>query len=418
MIDRHERKHSVHTVQTMSLHIPASDMVLAVWRRRYWLAIFTGAGVLLSIAIALLITPEYTSTAELMPVNPTSLSSSSSLDLLDGVQGVLRQSSFLSEITPGATAIGILESRTELDSIINKLNLRESFHLKTMADTRKRLLGKSTFTEDKNSGIVTIRILDEDRSRAQQISQAFIDVLNELIVNVNSSSAHRERVFLEERLRSVKGDLDATAAKLSQFSSHSGALNPETQGQALIVSVTQLQSLLIAARSDLQELKTKYSSENVRVRAAQARIDELNRQINSVTAGETLNKKGAAMAGDSYPSLRQLPVLDVTYLDLARQLATQQAVYETLTKQYEMAKVQESKELPIVKVLDQPDLAESKTSPRRTIIVIFGTFLFFLAGIVWISISKLWTDMSESDPIKATLSKIRQGILSNETVLS
>jgi uncharacterized protein involved in exopolysaccharide biosynthesis len=408
-----EQNNNSAPVETSRIRIPITDLAAAVWQRRVWLAILTGIGVLCSVAIALLIPPQFTSTAQLMPVSSESLRSTSALDMFSGVGTMLRGSSLMNEVTPGATAIGILSSRTELDDIINKLDLKSVYHCKVQADARMKLLGHSRFTEDKNSGIITIAIVDGDRYRAQKIAQAYVVGLDKLVATLNSSSAHRERVFLDDRLHSLKSDLDATALRLSQFSSRNGTLNPQSQGQALIVSATQLQNQLIAARSDLQELKARYTDDNVRVRQVRARIDELQRQIQKM--GSTRPDVGgtAIDPGQLYPSMRQLPLLGATYLELSRQLAIEESVYETLTKQFELAKVQEAKELPTVNVLDQPDLAERRTSPRRTIIVILGSIFSFFAGVAWLTVSRLWqiTDDSRSGKaiVLAILKTIRSG---------
>ena len=80
-----------------------------------------------------------------------------------------------------------------------------------------------------------------------------------------------------------------------------------------------------------------------------------------------------------YPSLQQLPILDNTYYGLARQAKINETVYEVLTKQYELAKVEEAKEIPTIKVLDEPLVPERKTWPPRLLIVILGTIAGLLS---------------------------------------
>jgi uncharacterized protein involved in exopolysaccharide biosynthesis len=93
--------------------------------------------------------------------------------------------------------------------------------------------------------------------------------------------------------------------------------------------------------------------------------------------------------------------LGFTYYDLYRQVVMQDTIYQTLTKQYEMAKVQEAKEIPPIKVLDEPDVPEKKSFPPRLIIVVLGFFLSALAGITWILASVLWNLTYGPHPVKA-----------------
>ena len=133
-----------------------------------------------------------------------------------------------------------------------------------------------------------------------------------------------------------------------------------------------------------------YSDDNVRVREARARIDELQSQLRKMGDAGGTNGWCRSKTCQLYPSIRELPILGVTYSDLSRQLTMQEAIYETLTKQYELAKVEEAKEIPPIKVLDEPQLAERKSYPHRVIITLFGILISALAGIAWITAIELW----------------------------
>src|ERR1019366_4020667 len=105
-----------------------------------------------------------------------SLSSTSMLSALTGVSYVSSSmGGLMNTRTPGATTIGILSSRTALDDIVNRLDLRQAYHCKLYVDARGSLLGHTTFTEDKKSGLVTISVLDQDPNRARDIAAAYVD---------------------------------------------------------------------------------------------------------------------------------------------------------------------------------------------------------------------------------------------------
>jgi uncharacterized protein involved in exopolysaccharide biosynthesis len=374
-----------------SMEIPIGDLVAAIWQRRRWLAKVTGIGLILSVGIALLLPKEYTSTAQLMPPDQQSLSNTSLVSVLTGAGPVASLGGGLMNTrTPGGTFIGILTSQTAQDDIIDRFDLRRVYHIKLYVDARNKLTEKTTIAEDKKSGIISISVTDRDPNRARDIAKAYIEELDKLVNRLSTSSARREREFLEQRLKSIKSDLDASSVALSQFSSRNATLNPQSQGQVLFESASKLQGELITAQSELSGLKAMYSDDNVRVREANARINELQSQLRKMGSIGGAADGADLNADHTYPSIRELPLLGVTYSDLYRQMVMQESIYETLNKQYELAKVEEAKEIPPIKVLDEPDVPERKSSPHRATIVVLGFLLSVFAGITWILTSALW----------------------------
>jgi len=301
----------------------------------------------------------------------------------------------------GALFVGVLGSRTVQDRLIERFDLRKVYSLKLEMDARKRLAERTSVSEDRKSGIITINVTDRDPKRAAAIAQAYVEELNQLVAELSTSSAHRERVFLEGRLNAVKADLDDASRKFSQFASKNAAIDIKEQGRAMVQASATLEGQLIAAQSELKGLEEIYSSNNVRVRAVQARIDELQRQLEKLGGQVPSLTEQAKGSGDSvYPSIRQLPILGVTWADLYRRMQIQETVYETLTQQYELAKVQEAKETPSVKVLDEAGVPERKSFPPRGLIAIATAMAFLAAAILILLARKQWNETDSTDPTK------------------
>ncbi len=231
------------------------------------------------------------------------------------------------------------------------------------------------------------------------MARAYVDELDLIVAQVTTSSARRERIFLEGRLREVKTDLDAAAEKFSDFASKNTAIDIPEQGKAMVEAAAGLQGQVIAAQSELSGLRAIYSDNNVRVRTVEAQVNELNQKLNEIA--------GAGMPGGAnsdnllYPSIRKLPLLGVTYADLYRQTKIQETVYQLLTQQYEMAKVEEAKEIPTVKVLDAAMVPTKKTFPPRTVVVALGTLLGMAFAITWVLGKTRWDELDADDPRKA-----------------
>ena len=385
-----------------------TDLKAALWRRSRWLAKVTGLGLLLATALTFTIPSEYESTVQLMPPDQSSFSGRAMLSSMLGsfpAASLLMPDmggGLLSGRTAGGTTIGILGSRTAQDDIINRFDLRRVYHRKLYAEARRRLAGQTIFAEDRKSGIITISVTDEDPNRAHDIAQAYVDELNKLVNNLSASSARRERIFLETRLKAIKDDLDSSSQALSQFSSRNGALDPAKQAEATMATAERVQGELIAAQSALSGLKAAYSDDNVRVREARERVDELQRQLKKMTVGTGgVASSTSPDSAQGLPSVRELPLLGVTYYDLYRRVTMEETLYEALTKQYEVAKVQEAEEISSVKVLDAPDVAEKRLSKHRKEYMLLGMVLFAFGGIAWIYVGELWRVTDDSHPAKA-----------------
>ena len=376
-----------------------------LWGMRRFLGRCAAVGFFVATLIAVLIPSEFESTARLMPPDQQGGGGLAIMAMLSG--GSQNGNSGLGSLagdllgakTTGAVFIAVMHSRTAEDRIIQRFDLKKVYWTRLQESARKRLEKNTTISEDRKSGVITVSTVDHDAKRAAAITGAYIDELDTLIAQLNTSSAHRERVFLEERLEKIKVDLESAEKDFSQFASKNATIDISAQGKAMLEGAASLQGQLIGAESQLEGLKQIYSDNNIRVRTTQARIAELRTQLQKMggTSGGTA-PSDQSTTDNAYPTLRQLPILGVPYADKFRQLKVEEAVYETLTKQFELAKVQEAKEIPSVKVLDQPEVPERKSFPPRTLIVLAGTACSVLLGAAWVFGTARWRHIDPHDP--------------------
>jgi len=301
----------------------------------------------------------------------------------------------------GDLFMGILHSRTVEDRLVQRFDLKRVYRESLDEDARKRLSENTSISGDRKSGILTIAVTDRDPLRAQAIAKAYVDELNHLVTELSTSAAYRERVFLEERLKAVKLDLDQAAREFSQFASKNAAIDIKEQGRAMVEAAAAVEGELIAAESEMKGLEAIYTVNNARVRAVQGRITELRKQLKNMGGKSDDSSRESDGTTDSlYPSIRQLPILGVTYADLYRRTKIQETVFETLTQQYELAKVQEAKETPSVKILDAPNLPERKSFPPRLLIIVLCTCVVSAGGGLWVITRAQWQRVDAHNPRK------------------
>ncbi|MGB2605338.1 MAG: GumC family protein [Terracidiphilus sp.] len=390
-----------------------------LWEQRRLLVRCSAVGFVLSTIVALLIPVRYSSTTRLMPPDQTGQGLASMLSAL-GKTGDLGSigSQLLGLKTSGDLFVGVLHSRTVEDDLIDKFNLRKVYGVKRYQDARKALEVSTDVAVDRKSAILTIKVTDGDRNRVAAMGREYVDALNQIVITLNTSSAHKERVFLEDRLVTVQQDLEKAEKDFSAFASQNTAIDVKEQGRAMIGAAADLEGQLIAAETQLEGLRQIYTSNNVRIRSLQARIDEYRHQLQKLGGKAAPTGKAETPAGDEatpehtdlYPSIRQLPILGVTWADLYRRSRVEETIFETLTKQYELAKVEEARETPSVKVLDAADIPETKSFPPRKLLVLLGTSLGFVFAGLWIWVNARWQEVDPADPGKRLAREILQTI--------
>lgn len=404
------------SVESLLIRGSAIPYLRLLWRRQRFLGRAGWIGLLAGTLTAFLLPTRYQSRTQLMP--PDNRPGEGML-----MAGLAAKSGSLAGVagdvlglkSSGALFIGILTSATLEDRIVGRFHLQKIYGTRLEDDARRQLDANTSIFEDRKSGIITIDVSDRDARRAAALAAAYVEELNRLVAELSTSAAHRERVFLEERLRSVKQELDQTARDLSQFESKNDAIDIPEQGKSMVDAGAVLMGQLIAAQSELKGLEPIYTRNNVHVQSVEARIAELRRQLDNMRGGDQDPDRKQSPQPDNaahslYPSMRALPLLGVTYSDLYRRAKIKEALYETLTQEYELARVEEAKETPSVKVLDPARVPERRSfPPRMQIVLLCATGSVLGAAVVTLARAR-WQQMDSARPGKIFAREVFAGV--------
>jgi capsule polysaccharide export protein KpsE/RkpR len=404
--------------------IPAPNWVSnasLLWGKRRMLASSAGVSFVLALAIAFIVPKQYESGARIMPPS-NSMGGAAVLAALAGRAGGslgglgALASGFLGGGGNTALFIDLLRSGTVSGHLIDRFDLQHVYHKRYRIDTAKYLARHTKIVDDKKSGVITLTVTDTDPARARDIAQGYLDELNRLVNSTNTSSAHQERIFIEKRLHGVQEDLQKAQQQLSEFSSTHATVDIKEQARAMVDAAARLQTQLIVEQSGLDSLRQTYGDGNVRIRSAEARIAELKAQIAKLGGSSKAlptedsspreDVAGAARNEDLYPPLRQLPRLAVPYTNLYREVQVQESVYELLTQQYELARIQEAKDVPVVSVIDAPGIPEKKSFPPRLLLALLLTATSVVVASALVLFRQQWMQVPVEDPRKALAMEI------------
>lgn len=404
--DRERTFSPVRESPTLIADLPASGGLATmelIWDRRRLLYRVALRALLISTVVAFLIPRKFESSVSIMPPRDSMGDNGLMLAALAGKASPglgAMAGNILGTKSTGALFVDLLRSRTVQDHVVDRFNLQHVYWTRYKQDARKILGARTDVAEDRKSGVISITVTDGDPQRARDVAQGYVEELDRLVSQVSTSSARRERMFIEQRLATVKADLEDAEKQFSAFASKNTALDIKEQTRAMVESAAVLQGQMMAAQSELQSLAQIYTSNNVRVRALQARVDELKRQLQQLGGTDSSLLSDAISSTELYPSIRKLPLLGVQWADLYRRMKVQETVYDLLTQQYELARIQEAKEIPTVNVIDPANVPEKKSFPPRLLIILtLTTFSVAIAAICVIA-SARWREVDPRDPRK------------------
>ncbi|MBU5636076.1 lipopolysaccharide biosynthesis protein [Geomonas sp. Red69] len=320
-----------------------------------------------------------------------------------GISALLGQAGGLAGLAAGGLGggsdlyLGILRSRSVADAIIGSSGLADGFKGKTMELARLQLSTSVKFQSGKD-GIITITADDKDPKRATRLANAFVEELGKTTVRLNLSKAGTERAFLEKRLAVVKKDLKAAEESLRAYSQSNKVVQMEAQAKASIEGIAKLRAELASKEVQLAVLTSKQTEQSPEVKAVQSSIRGLKSHIGALT--------GNGGDGEAIPAVGRVPGVGLEYARRMRDLKAQEAIFEQLTKQYEVAKLNEAKDASSLQVLDEAVVPTQKSRPARTRLVVMITAVGFFASIMLAFLLEYLEHLPESD--RKTLHDIRR----------
>jgi len=383
-----------------------------LWRHRRLLVRVFLIAAACSLSLAFLIPKRYTSTAMIMPP-ANSNSSSVMIAALAGraLGGGSNSFSNLAGTLLGAgntTAlyIDLIKSGTISDHLIERFELQKVYGKRYRIDTAKKLARRTSVAEDKKSGVITITVEDTDRVRARDLAQGYLDELNLLLTRTSATSARQERIFIERRLQTAHKDLLRAQQELSNFSSSHTTIDIKEQTRAMVDAMARVQAELIAEQSSLSSLRQIYGDQNIRVKSAESRIGSLQQKLNSLAGTPGSGVDVPVSSDQPYPALRSLPQLGVPFAELYRNLRIQETLFELLTQQYELSRIEEAKDVPVVSVIDTPGVAEKKSFPPRAFLTLALTVISLLMTAAFLLIRDRWEQIPAETAQKVFLQQV------------
>ena len=334
-------------------------------------------GFLAVTALAFVLPVRYTSTTSFIP--PANANGSSSMaSLMAGQLSSLGAGDLLGGMkTPGELYSGILQSRAIAQELVEKEDLKGVYKEKKESRAEEKLAAATYVKVDAKSSIITVQVTDKDPSRAQRLARDYMDALQETNGRLALSQASQRRLFFEQQLVREKDNLEDAEVELKKTEEQSGLIAPMGQTESEIRTIAEMEAQVTVRQVELAALRQSATEENPEVIRLKSEITDLEGQLGRMQSG---GGKSRSMA---IPTSK-VPELQLEYVRKEREVKYHETLFEMLSRQYEAARLDESRDAPVLQVLDAASYPDTKSSPKRSYYMVGGFIGSLFCGCVWV----------------------------------
>ena len=371
------------------------DVLTQLVHRKWLIAKVTGIATLMGVITCLVLPVRYTATTKIMPPQQTQSAASMMMNQLANMGGgslAIAAGGGLGLRNPNDIYIGLLDSRPVADAIIYQFSLAKVYRAKDMTAARKSLAESTDITSEKH-GFITVSVTDKDRRRAAEMANAYTAGLRILTKTLAVTEASQRRLFYEDQLKQAKEGLVTAEVAFEQVQRSKGLVQLEAQAKTMIESLAVLRAQIDAKAVELQAMRSYSTEHNPEVALAE-------RELSSLRAEAAGLQQSNHSPGFGDMGLEDVPGAGLEYLRAEHELKYRQAMFDLLIKQYDAARLDESKDAAIIQVVEPAIAPDRKSSPKRPLIVLLSMSGGFLAGCLLVLLG-WWKEIFQSDPRSA-----------------
>ena len=348
------------------------DLLTWLGRGKWWIVATTLLAGLVGLGVALWLPPVYTARTTLLPPGAQQQSSSAAalaaLGSLGGLAGVGAK-------TPDELYVALLKSDTVQRALADRFALMTRYEANSYEALRKALPKYIRVSSDKKTGIITVEVDDEEPKFAADLANAHAGEITKVLGRLAVSEAQVRRLFFEQQLGETKERLITAEQDLRKVQEKSGVIVLDKQAEALIAGAALVRAQIAEREVQLKVLRTGATDQNPDVLRLGSELSALRGELSRMES----SRGGAAGSTVDMP-VSKIPAAAIDYVRARRELKLQETLLESMIRQYEIAKLDEAKEGPVLQQVDVALPPDYKSKPSRALIVIGTAALAFFAA--------------------------------------
>ena len=314
---------------------------------------------MLAFGVASLIPPTFTAQTTILPPQQQN-SASAALSQLGALAGLAGGAAGIK--SPADQYIALMQSVTVTDRIIDEFKLMDLYEAKFRQDARKELASNVRINAGKKDGLITVEVDDHDPARAAAMANAYVVGLRYVTSTLSVTEAQQRRAFFEAQLQQTQDKLTRAQIALQGSGINQGTLKTEPKSAA--EGYARLRAELTSAEVRLQTMQRMLAENSPELLQQQAMLTALRGEIRRLEQKDAPNGQSDE------------------YITKYREFKYQETLFDLFARQYELARLDESREGALIQVVDIATPPERKSRPKRGLIAITAALatVFLIAG--------------------------------------
>ena len=339
---------------------------------------------LAALGISFAIPPTFTAKTQLLPPQQQQSSAASMLASLGALGGLAGAATGLK--SPADQYIAFMKSVTVQDALIERFKLVEKYEAKLKTDARLALTGSVRIASGKD-GLISVEVDDKDPKFASDLANAHVEELRNLLGRLAVTEAQQRRMFFEKQLQITKENF--TKADLALKSSGINSSVLKSSPASAVEAVARLKAGISVHEVKLGTMRNYLTESSPEFKQAMSELASLKSQLAKAEKEEPASKDAS------------------DYVARYREFKYQETMFELFAKQFELAKVDESREGAVIQVLDIAQPPERKAKPKKAMIAITATLASGFALLLFVFIRSALKNASQDEETKLKLSALR-----------
>ncbi len=368
------------------------DLAIALGEEKKTLFAIPAITTTLAIVVSLLMTPIFTAKTVIMPPQQQQSGAASALASLGALAGLAGAAAGVK--SADEMYVAFMQGETLQRAVIEKLDLQNRYEKKTIFETRAQLNDNVKITTEKKTGLITISADDKDPDFATKLANAYVEELRNLMGRLAVTDAQQRRVFFEQQIAKTQEELAQAEANFRSAKEKSGMQVTAVIAEGGVRASAEMRGQIAAKEVQMQALSRFATSQNPDLQRLGSELGALRSQLAKIeqgSGGEQSTSPQQQLAVKSY-----------------RDIKAREAMMGVLVAQYESARVDESREGPLIQVVDVAQAPERKSKPKRAMIVLVAAFAGLFFGVMAALVRKAIRDATLIPEASAQMAKLKE----------